>query len=156
MSKFQSAENRKELREYHQKGEGLYLYKNNTKGTLSLPKPTAGGIKEVPINGEWQGDNYYMSLVKTHDARLVKELLSPEQEKKSNMEKLILDQPDFVTNQGKVEHVVVDPFLNELTNSNQEKDKKKKYNKKYNESKPSDDDLLLNEMPVTGIEIING
>jgi hypothetical protein len=90
-------------------GEGLYLYENHTKADLTLPRPTPSGVRTVNAGQQFQGDNYYMQLVKTGELRLIKELLSPQQEKENEMvneEKLVLDQPDRVTAKGKVEQVV--------------------------------------------------
>jgi hypothetical protein len=156
VSRLESINAHKERLEYHQHGEGLYIFRNNTKGTLELPKPTATGVKHVPapdpargITGEWQGDNYYMGLVRKNMARLVREIISPTQEKEIKMkqaqEKLLLDQPDQVTTEGKVEHVV-DPTSPALPNA--------KKPKKVNESKPAADKLLV-EDPSEGVRIIH-
>ena len=147
-----------ERMEYHLHGEGLYVYRNNTKGTLELPKPTATGVKHVPapdpargITGEWQGDNYYMGLVRKNVAKLIREIMSPTQEKEIKMkqaqqQKLLLDQPDQVTSEGKVEHVVSENPLPAVS---------AKKVKKVNESKPAAD-KLLNEDPSEGVRIIQG
>ena len=130
---------RKKKLEYHLRGEGEYLYRNNTKGTLDLPKPSLDGVRRVSVNGEWRGDNYFMQLVKKNEARLVKTIDHPER-KDEMTEKLIVDQPDAVTTEGTVEQVVVDE--NE---------------KKLNEGQPvqdSQEDVLLTEDPMDGVEII--
>lgn len=133
------------------KGEGLYVYRNRNKvGTLELPKPTASGVDVIPPNGEWQGDNYYMGLVRNNEAILVREIYSPQQQRDMEAQqmnesvqadqKLICDQPDVITDQGKIEHVVVpeQPVqpLNEQPGQTQE------------------DERLLNEKPVEGVEIL--
>ena len=99
-------------------GAGLYLYENSSKAAeLTLPKPTESGVRVIGPNQQFQGNSYYMQLVKTGYLRLIKELRSPEQEEAMeeeamneettmNEEQLILDQPDTITEQGKVEHVV--------------------------------------------------
>jgi hypothetical protein len=95
-------------------GEGLYLYENNSDATLTLPRPTKSGLREVGPRGQFQGDNYYMQMMRRGEVRLIKTLQAPQpvveqQEPKEqimNEEKLILDQPDTVTEKGKVEHVV--------------------------------------------------
>lgn len=126
-------------------GEGIYLYRNNTNADLTLPRPTRSGTRVVARGKEFQGDNYYMQLVKSGLLRLVKEIQSPEQQHAEEVkmeEKLILDQPDTVTQNGKVEHVVSNP------------------NKKLNEQSDSDKDkqpeVLLNEGPVEGGFVIVG
>lgn len=94
-------------------GAGLYLYENNSDADLTLPRPTKSGTRSVRARQQFQGDNYFMQLVRQGHLRLIQELQSPQQEQeqlllKENMEnqKLICDQPDIVTEQGKVEHVV--------------------------------------------------
>lgn len=117
-------------------GEGLYLYRNNTGADLALPRPTKSGLRSVAPKAEFQGDNYYMQLVRSGFLRLVKEIQSPEQQRAANevtmQEKLILDQPDIVKQDGKVEHVLVQPQqkLNE--------------NKGGQQKQP---DVLINESP---------
>ena len=95
-------------------GEGMYLFRNpSPHADLTLPRPTKSGIRCVGPLQEFQGDSYYMQMVKTGLLRFVKELQSPAQQQaalnEANMnqqEKLILDQPDMITEQGRVEHVV--------------------------------------------------
>lgn len=118
-------------------GEGVYLFQNNSDGDLTLPRPTKSGLRNVGPRREFQGDNYYMQFVKTGLLRLIKEIQSPNQpqpvsEAIVNEEKLILDQPDTVTNHGKVEHVV------------NKKSPKKPLNE--GDQDPSSD-VLLNEGP---------
>lgn len=96
-------------------GEGLYLFRNNTNADLTLPRPTKSGIRTVGPKMEFQGDSYYKQFIPSL-LRLVKELQSPEQQhtalnevnmtQQQQQEKLILDQPDMITEQGKIEHVV--------------------------------------------------
>ncbi len=130
---------RKKKLEHALRGEGEYLYRNNTKGTLDLPKASLDGTRRVPENGEWRGDDYFMLLVKKNEARLVKTILNPERKNKMT-DKLIMDQPDVVTTEGTVEQVVVDEA-----------------EKKLNEGQPvqdSQEDVLLTEDPMDGVEII--
>jgi hypothetical protein len=108
-------------------GEGLYLYENNSDADLTLPRPTASGLRKVVARGQFQGDNYYMQMVRTNDLKLIQTIQSPDQQKEANMsheEKLILDQPDMITEQGKVEHVATDPpqKLNEEDDSTPQPD----------------------------------
>jgi hypothetical protein len=100
-----------------------------------------GKTKEVPPNGTWEGDDYFMEHVKRGEAVCVKELVSPmAEDQKMNEEKLILDQPEKVTTKGPVEHVIVEPTqpLNE--------------NPSDPTAKPKD--KLLNEDPMAGVTII--
>jgi hypothetical protein len=99
-------------------GAGLYLYENSNNADLTLPKPTESGVRVIGPKQQFQGNSYYMQLVRTGELRLIKELRSPEQdeaieqeeamneETTMNEEQLILDQPDTITEHGKVEHVV--------------------------------------------------
>ena len=122
-------------------GEGLYVYRNRTKGDLTLPKPTTSGRKVVGPGQEWQGDNYYMSLV-PQEAILVRTIVSPQQEREQKMkeEKLLLDQPEKVTVEGTVEQVVKNPV------------------KKLNETPVVDpsQEVLLTEDPMDGVQILRG
>jgi hypothetical protein len=133
---------KKEIRAEHIRealhGEGLYLFRNNTNGDLKLPRPTSSGQVEVKFKREFQGDNYYMRLVPQF-LKLVKVLQDPEvspiNEATSMDDKLIVDQPDTIKSEGKVEHVV-----NKVTPV-------QKMNEGNKESQP---DVLLNEAPVDG------
>jgi len=160
-NKFEKKEVRSQMLANALHGEGVYLYRNNTGSDLRLPRPTKSGIRSVGPNKEFQGDNYYMQLVKQGFLRLVKEIQSPQaanavaqeeanvslnesinEKKENNMEeKLILDQPDTVTTEGKVEHVI--------------KNKNKKLNEEQNENEKKPD-VLLNEGPIEGGFVIVG
>lgn len=133
-------------------GEGMYLYRNNTKADLSLPRPTRSGIRSVGPQKEFQGDNYYMQMVKQGHLRLVKVLQTPEEERAAEeaeklnegvkmSEKLILDQPDTITEHGKVEHVVGKNTPVQPMNEG---------------GKQTQPDVLLNEAPVDGGFVIVG
>lgn len=155
-NKYEKKEVRTEMIQNAISGEGLYLYENRSNADLTLPRPTSSGLRVIKAKAQFQGDNYYMQLVKLGLLKYVKQLQSPEEEKlaeslmnesvqnnikkEENMseEKLILDQPDMITEQGKVEHVVNNPVqkLNE-----QQKDGKQK-------------DVLLNESP-SGFVIVS-
>jgi hypothetical protein len=118
-------------------GNGLYIYENSSdKADLTLPRPTKTGVRSVPPKGRFQGDDYYMQLVRTGFLRCIESLQTPEAENEVKMleeQKLILDQPEKVTPKGVVEHVV-------------EKNVSKQ---KLNEDKKSVDNtpVLLNEAP---------
>jgi hypothetical protein len=108
-----------------------------------LPKPAANGQKYVRPGDEFQGDSYFMEMVKTNQVRLVRTLITPEQERgtKMNEEKLICDQPDIVTTQGKVEHVVVT-------------EKKPLNESGKKQEATSQPEVLINEDPLAGVDIL--
>lgn len=121
-------------------GDGLYLYENASKiGELALPKPTATGLRHVGPGQRFEGDSYYLNLVRTNHLRLVQELCPPitEQGNKLMEKKLFLDQPDTYTHQGKVEHV--------------QNTTPKKVLREKTEPQES---VLLTEDPMAGVEII--
>jgi len=150
---------RKEVREKKLKmdmaGGGRYIYENNSDAELTLPKPTASGLRKVGPRQQFQGDDYYMQWVGSpHNILRFMDTITEEDEiieedevigegVEENMEKLILDQPDTVTEQGKVEHVVESPLVptQPLNDSNENKE---------------DAEVLLNEDPLDGVEIILG
>lgn len=125
-------------------GSGVYIYENISGGDLCLIKPANNGIKNVNPQKRFESDSYYMKWVgpPLNLLRLVeiKELEKTGEVNMNNEEKLILDQPDTVTNKGKVEHVLVNP-TQQLNDSID------------NEEKPN---VLLNETPLDGVEIILG
>lgn len=132
-------------------GSGLYIFENNTDGDLKLPKATASGLRMIGPRKRFQGDSYFMKLVgpPMNLLRFIEELIpkgTPQSQlKESTMptEKLILDQPDTVTTKGKIEHVVeTGPTtmpINDATAPTQ-----------------PIPDVLLNENPLDGVEIIKG
>jgi len=129
-------------------GTGRYLYENNTDSDLSLPKPTQSGTKFIGPRKRFEGDSYYMKWVghPMNLLRLIEKMVDVKEEKETIMQekKLILDQPDTVTNQGKVEHVVDDQTPRQKLHDSTEAEGSKK------------PDVLLNESPVDGVEIILG
>ena len=132
-------------------GSGVYIYENNTAGDLKLPKPTASGIRVVGPKKRFEGDSYYMQLVgpPMNLLRII-EVISPEnkaepiKENAMSGDKLILDQPDTITSRGKIEHVVDDNLP-----------KAQPLNDNTNAAQPTAE-VLLNEHPLTGLEIIKG
>lgn len=127
----------------NQAGTGLFVFENNSNGELTLPKKTASGQMRVGPRGKFQGDSYFMSYVgHPHNMLRLIETIIPQGEPMS--EKLILDQPDTVTNQGKVEHVVTseNPVIlkpiNDGTNF------------------APQPEILITEAPLDGVEIIRG
>jgi hypothetical protein len=129
------------------KGSGLFLFKNRSNtASIQLPKMSSDGKKWVEPNQTWQGDSFFLKMI-PREALLIKTIISPDQQKKEeemNENKLLLDQPDQVTSEGKVEHVVPSEecVLNEDTK------KKNKTEGKKNGKK------LLTEDPIAGVSII--
>lgn len=149
LNRYESVARKKALVEHHQKGEGIYVFRNNNKGTLDLPKPTKTGQTRIPENGEWEGDSYFMILVKNNMARLIRVILSPEEERKQKTmnEQLILDQPPRTTSDGVVEQILVKP--ENPVNSNKSKKKEK-----LTEAPENSEDLLITEDPLEGVVIL--
>lgn len=90
-------------------GKGLYIYENSSKhAELTLPRPTNSGVRKVAAGRQFQGDDYYMQLVRSGELRLIQCLDDgiPKGDV-MNENTLILDQPQTVTPQGVVENVVV-------------------------------------------------
>jgi hypothetical protein len=129
-------------------GTGMFIYENNTSGDLTLPKPTASGQRKVGPKQQFQGDSYYQSWCKPpmNLLRFISTVVPVVAEKiennlmEANMpDKLILDQPDTITQHGKVEHLVETP--------------------KVETQKPAitgTSETLLTEDPLEGVEIILG
>ena len=137
-------------------GKGVFVYRNNTSGDLFLPRPTKSGITRVAKNGVFQGDDYYMFLVHNGELRLV-QVIEPVQKdevtdkmlsegvSQNTSEQLITEQPPTVTNEGTVEFHV---------KSDQQKPLNEDGQPKKDESKTGESDVLLNEDPLDGVEII--
>jgi hypothetical protein len=134
-------------------GTGLFIFENNSDGDLTLPKPAADGRRVIGPRGQFQGDSYFHSLVKPpmRMLKFVKQIIPQEVKQKQitettqMSEKLILDQPDQVTTAGKVEHVVTDPNAPQPLNDNSIPQQPK-----------PEGEVLLNEDPLSGVEIIMG
>lgn len=142
-TKIERTENNKKAIEYKQHGEGLFLFKNKSSvASLDLPKKSFDGKKWVGPNETWKGDSYFLAMI-PREAILVETLISPNQglQEEKMSEKLLLDQPDQITQNGKVEHVVsnVQKPLNE-----QDKQEEQNENK----------ETLLTEDPLAGVTII--
>jgi hypothetical protein len=148
-NRFERAENRKAKIAESLKGEGVYVFANNTKGDLQLAKPPIkGGVRIgnmtlIPRGAEFQGDSYFLPMLRTNELRLIETLISPE-DQRSNMQeqKLLLNQPDRVTTKGTVEQVV--PHQPQQLNEGQPA------------SKQPTQDVLINEDPMAGVEIVLG
>jgi hypothetical protein len=170
MTRLERMTDNKARMEYYQQGKGSYVFRNHRPSSLSLPKPaklvTGETTKEIQGGQEFIGDDYFMSLVRTNEVRLVRTLEEPKKteapqpevlkeaveaqpakpavgkEENMNEEKLIVDQPDRVTNEGTVEQV---------RKPGQDK------GVKLNEGQPQTDqgnDVLLNDSPIDGVEIL--
>ncbi len=140
-NKYQRKENREKRLAQNMHGEGLYVFENaNSVADLTLPRPTSAGVRKVGPKGRFQGDDYYFGMVRSNELRLIETLMTPEaQRNNNNMEqKLILDQPNIVKQEGTIEHVL--PVK-----------QKPLHEGIPNEEKP---DVLINEDPMSGVEII--
>lgn len=139
-TKLEKTIEKKERIEYLQKGTGLFLFRNKNKNaSLELPKKSKDGKKWVEPNGTWEGDSYFLSMI-PKEATLVKSLTEnqPKKEETKMEEKLILDQPEQVTKEGKIEHKIKkDLPLNEVDPQNNE-----------------NTETLLTEDPLAGVTII--
>jgi len=153
ISKYERRELRAAKLEKALHGQGLYVYENNSGGDLILPKATSSGHKKVGAGQQFQGDDYFMSMVRMNELKLVKTLVTPQQESKMKMEqlekeqeqKLLLDQPDTIKGVGKVEYVVPsDAPLNEAPTPAQP----------IAGATEQSDEMLINEDPIDGVEII--
>ena len=129
-------------------GSGVFVYENNTDADLNLPKPTSTGTRTIGPRKRFQGDSYYLTWVGSpmNLLRFIEEIvpkdnplktLNESETNKMSDNKLILDQPEIVTSQGQVEHVVV--------NESPDQDSSEKKT-----------EILLNESPIEGLEIILG
>lgn len=132
---------RKEKQMHALFGKGRYLYRTKNSDVI-LPKPDAKGRKFIPANSTFEGDDYFMFLVKNHTIFLADTLDSGiiKEEKEPLMEqKLLLDQPDQVTQIGTVENVVI-----------------RQEEKKITEKKTqlADGNILITDDAMSGIEII--
>lgn len=124
-------------------GQGLFIFKNKGQATLQLPKMSFDGKRWIEPGQTWKGDSFFLKMI-PREAALVKTLINPNDQKESKMEeKLLLDQPEQVTSEGQIEHVVAntEESLTEGTKN------KKKRSKKQSQS-------LLTEDPVAGVTII--
>jgi hypothetical protein len=111
MNKYEKKAWKHEKLEDDMSGNGLYLYENHSEADLSLPRPTKSGLRSVGPKSQFQGDDYYMQLVRNGHLRLIKVLQTPEQEQALQeatveQERLILDQPETITEHGEIEHVI--------------------------------------------------
>lgn len=116
-------------------GQGQYIFENNSRGDLYLPRPTKSGRKMVKKGEQFIGDDYYFQLVKTNELRFIREAVD-----NTMGNKLITEQPPVVTKEGKVEFVVTSPDEEKM---NENKDKNKT------------SDVLLTEQPIGNIVLVD-
>jgi hypothetical protein len=150
VSKQERTEIKKKILEDSLSGSGIFIFKNKGNATLQLPKPSLDGKRWVDAGQTWRGDSFFLKMI-PKEAALVKTLISPDKQnekKEIKMEnKLLLDQPDQVTPEGKVEHVVV----SDVVEINENTTKKKKRTKSESQKQ---DKSLITEDPVAGVTII--
>ena len=114
-------------------GDGMYVFENNLKGDLYLPRPTQSGRRLVRKGEQFLGASYYFAMLRTNELKLVREVTPQGQQK----QKLLTEQPPVVTNEGTVEFVQDQP--------------KTQFNEEKGGPQP---DVLLTESPVGGIKVI--
>jgi hypothetical protein len=153
MNKKEKSELKKNNLEKSQMGEGLFVFQNrSSQATLQLPKTSFDGKKWIGPNQTWKGDSFFLKMI-PREAFLVKTLISPDEQKQKEEErimaenKLLLDQPDQVTQEGKIEHVVETGDVVELNEGSTKKKKKKNEN-------VNNPNTLLTEDPIAGVTII--
>jgi len=129
-------------------GTGLFLFKNKTNASLQLSKKSSDGKIWVEPGQTWKGDSFFLKMI-PKEAILISTLESPNQKEEVSMseEKLILDQPDQITTEGKLEHIVSDEPVT-ITEETMKKKRKTKTESKNKENK------LLTEDPIAGVTII--
>jgi len=145
VNKYTLREQKRQKRENVMKGDGEYLFVNNTRGELTLEKkPIKSPNPSRPLiigpNEIFTGDSYFLKLMQIGHVRLLQTLV-PAQKEIMAEQKLIVDQPNRFTSQGQTEHVVPE-------------DK----NVKLVENQPNQApvDKLITEDPLEGVEIILG
>jgi hypothetical protein len=155
MNKIESvAENRQKIQHWT-KGTGLFEYRNRSSGTLTLPKSIrikGREIKEIEKNGTWEGDSYFQILVRQGLASLVRVIVPEDapvvlpqtlnvikEGTEMSEDKLLLEQPDTVKTTGKVEQVVANANANA---------------KKIEKPKSKNEEVLLNDDPLSGVQIL--
>lgn len=124
-------------------GTGVYIFQNITSGDFMLPKKSLEGKKMVKTKEQFQGDSYFLKFVGPPNnlLKMVRRIEETNERATNMTDKLILDQPDQITNQGKVEHVIADT---------------QKAIIKENDANKNQDNVLITENPIDGLEIILG
>jgi hypothetical protein len=131
---------RRQAHKDHFAGAGRYIFENNTSGDFQLEKPAMNGAKWLRKDARFTGDSFFLKFV-PKELKLISVLVDANAQtvNESTDSKLILDQPDTVTQSGKVEHVSTSEEDAQLNDSTENKDEHK---------------MLLNEDPMDGIDII--
>lgn len=150
MKKAQAERLQERLAQAHQRPSDFtdqitYIFENHRLADYSLPKKSIDGKKIIPPKGRFHGDEYFISFVKSGDLRLV-DTIHPKPKTLNEgtgatMEKLILDQPERFTNEGKTENVLVTNTKRQVLNDGNEENKQQ-------------ESVLLVEHPMEGIDII--
>ena len=70
-NKYEKKEIRKEVLQNALAGGGMYLYENNTDADITLPRPTSSGLRSIGPRKQFQGDDYYIQLVRTGLLKLI-------------------------------------------------------------------------------------
>ena len=124
-------------------GTGVYIFQNITSGEFMLPKRSLDGKASVRSKDQFQGDSYFFKFIgpPTNLLKLIKRLEETKEKVDIMTDKLILDQPDQITNQGKIEHVVADNHKALI---------------KENDANKNEENVLITENPIDGLEIILG
>ena len=137
-------ERRMRASEEHFAGTGRYIFENNTSGDFQLPKPAMNGARWLKKDAQFTGDSFFLKYV-PKELRLISVVVEASQVNvnESTESKLILDQPDTVTQSGKVE----DTQLNDSTENKDE-------HEGSCACETCSDQMLLNEDPMSGVDII--
>lgn len=125
-------------------GTGVYIFQNITNGDFMLPKRSMEGKNLVRAKEQFKGDSYFMRFIGPPNnlLKMIRRIEETKTEVNTMTDnKLILDQPDQITSEGKIEHVVADT---------------KKAIIKENDANKNQENVLINESPVDGLEIILG
>jgi hypothetical protein len=131
--------------------QGLYEFKNKTNAELILNSVSKDKKKNILPNETWIDDDSSMFYVKNGIAIINKIINVKPNEKQINKkekimeEVLILDQPDLVTQNGKIENIVSNEIDLENTNKKNKKNKSKKQN----------EDVLLTDDGVDTIQLLS-
>ncbi len=153
IDKYTLREMKRKKREEALKGDGEYLFVNNTRGDLTLLKnpiksPNPANPCVVPPGQTFVGDSYFLNLQRSGEVRLI-EVLKPEVSERTDImeeKKLILDQPNRFTNDGQTEHVAPQDNPEPLTENQPQQQKPPTPPK----------DTLITEDPLEGVEILLG
>lgn len=153
LNKYERAEMQKKKLEFVLKGQGRYVYRNVTNGELTLPKDPLTGSRRVGPKETFEGDDYFMGMVNnSRELSVVAVLEHPQSQgvQVMNENKLILDQPPTVTTGGTIEHIVQDDTNRAFAPKVAPKPKA------LNEKPVETGEILLNENPLDGVEILIG